>query len=67
MRNNLGLDMATEIEARAAAIITDLDAGACPSPHAHRDPAWYWYKQWRAERDAEQEQYWAEEDTKTTE
>jgi hypothetical protein len=61
MRDNFGLDMATEAEARAAAIIADLDAGRMPDVRLHIEtPAWY--KQWRAERDAEQEQYWAEQD-----
>jgi len=63
MRDNLGLDMATEAEARAAAIIADLDAGRMPDIRMHIEtPAWW--TQWRALLDAEQERYWAEEDAK---
>ena len=35
MRDNVGLDMATEAEARAAAIIADLDAGHMPNVRLH--------------------------------
>ena len=52
MRINAGLDITMKVEARAASIIAELDAGRMPDIRLHTEaPAWW--KQFRAEWDAE--------------